>query len=223
MRVEQRIGRVDRIGASYKDIHISNYFYADTVEEQVYKGIAEDYGDFTNIVGDATPVLANVEKAIEHLALTEHVTPDDIACEVENIRDQVEDIKNRPVQNDDMGAPAEAGHVHEPPSLVGRVTPADLEQTLSLNGLTRRWLEPDAERSRVRRLVLPVSAQSRLSFTRMDGVVVAEDYLRPAGRNAAPVTFDRQTWDDSDDSHLVFLTYGSPELASLLPRPDDDN
>ena len=75
MRVEQRIGRVDRIGATYKDIRVSNYFYADTVEEQVYKGIAEDYGDFTNIVGDAAPVLANVEKAIEHLALAADTHP----------------------------------------------------------------------------------------------------------------------------------------------------
>ena len=78
MRVEQRIGRVDRIGASYKDIRISNYFYADTVEEQVYKGIAEDYGDFTDIVGDAAPVLANIEKAIERLALTGHATTTEI-------------------------------------------------------------------------------------------------------------------------------------------------
>jgi superfamily II DNA/RNA helicase len=69
MRVEQRIGRVDRIGASYKDITVTNYFYADTVEQRVYEGIAEDYGDFTDIVGDAAPVLANIEKAIEQLAL----------------------------------------------------------------------------------------------------------------------------------------------------------
>src|SRR5690606_2598973 len=85
MRVEQRIGRVDRIGASYKDIRISNYFYGDTVEEQVYKGIAEDYGDFTDIVGDAAPVLANIVKAIERLALTGHPTSSDIESEVDDI------------------------------------------------------------------------------------------------------------------------------------------
>src|SRR5690606_3345691 len=56
MRVEQRIGRVDRIGASYEHIQVTNYFYADTVEQRVYEGIAEDYGDFTDIVGDAAPV-----------------------------------------------------------------------------------------------------------------------------------------------------------------------
>lgn len=217
MRVEQRIGRVDRIGASYKDIRISNYFYADTVEEQVYKGIAEDYGDFTNIVGDAAPVLANVEKAIEHLALTGHVTADDIANEVENIRDQVEDIKNQPVQNNDMGAPADAAHVSEPPTLMGAVNPADLERSLASNGLTSRWLESDSERPKVYGLTLPPGHSWSLSFEAKDGVAMAQEYLRSSNAVALPVTFDRETWDESDDASLVFLTYGTPELAALLP------
>jgi superfamily II DNA or RNA helicase len=223
MRVEQRIGRVDRIGATYRDVRISNYFYADTVEEQVYKGIAEDYGDFTKIVGDAAPVLANVEKAIEHLALTGHVTPDDIATEVGNIRDQVRDIKSQPVQNDDIGTPAEARHVHEPPTLAGNVTPTDLEQALSSNGLTRHWLEPDGGHSQVYRLVLPTGESSRLSFNGADGVVAADDYLRFRNTSALPVTFDREIWDESDDANLVFLTFGSPELAALLPRRVEDD
>ncbi|MDZ5623332.1 SNF2-related protein [Nocardioides sp. HM23] len=220
MRVEQRIGRVDRIGASYRDINISNYFYADTVEEQVYRGIAEDYGDFTNIVGDAAPVLANVEKAIEHLALAGHVTPDDIASEVENIRGQVEDIKSQPVQAHDMGRPAEAGRVHEPPTLVGATTPADLERILLSNGLTKRWLEPDGGRPGVYRLALPVTASPTLSFI-PSGFQSAGDYLRATKASVLPVTFDRETWDKSDDAGLVFLTYGSPELESLLPRRED--
>ena len=32
MRVEQRIGRIDRIGQIYPDVWILNYFYQDTVE-----------------------------------------------------------------------------------------------------------------------------------------------------------------------------------------------
>jgi hypothetical protein len=222
MRVEQRIGRIDRIGASYQDIRISNYFYADTVEEQVYRGIAEDYGDFTNIVGDAAPVLATVEKVIENLALTGHVTQDEIANEVESIRSQVEDIKNQPIHNAEIGLPGESRPAQEPPSLVGQVTPTDIEQVLRSNGLTRPWLEPDQERARVYRLVLPAAGPSRLSFTQAHGIAVIEDYLRPVGGTAVSVTFHRQTWDDSDDSDLVFLTYGTPELTSLLPPPADD-
>ena len=222
MRVEQRIGRVDRIGASYKDIRISNYFYADTVEEQVYKGIAEDYGDFTDIVGDAAPVLANIEKAIERLALTGHATRAEVDSEVGQIRQQVEDIKSEPVNNDDIGGPADGGRIKEPPTLVGDTAPSDLEQVLTTNGLTRGAFEPDRTRPGVYCLKLPAENLSALSFSKDGGVHDIEEYFDPSLVAPLPVTFDRATWDESDDPALVFLTYGTPELAALLPATDSD-
>ena len=222
MRVEQRIGRVDRIGASYKDIRISNYFYADTVEEQVYKGIAEDYGDFTDIVGDAAPVLANIEKAIERLALTGHATTTEIDSEVGQIRQQVEDIKNEPVGNEDMGEPGGGGRIKQPPTLEGGTSLRDLERVLTANGLTSAAFEPDPSRPRVYWLKPPAEALSALSFQKDDGVRDIEEYFDPSPLASLPVTFDRATWDESDDVDLVFLTYGTPELAALLPA-DTDN
>ncbi len=222
MRVEQRIGRVDRIGAAYKNIRITNYFYADTVEEQVYKGIAEDYGDFTNIVGDAAPVLANVEKAIESLALAEHFTPGAVAAEVDAIRGQVEDAKNQPVQNDDMGASAGSDLVQEPPILVGDIKLSDLEATLTSNPLTAPLFTTDEGRARVYSLRASGGDGSRLSFMPADGVADASTYLADFGGAGLAVTFDRDAWDQSDDAALVFLTYGTPELAALLPRPHRD-
>lgn len=217
MRVEQRIGRVDRIGASYKDIRISNYFYADTVEEQVYKGIAEDYGDFTDIVGDAAPVLANVERAIERLALTSHATFSDIEAEVGGIRQQVEDINNEPVRNDDLGEAAGESRVKEPPQLIGATTPADLERLLTANGLSQACFAVDEKRPKVYIFKPPAERRSKTSFSALDGVSDIEEYFDPSPVEPLPVTFDRATWDESDDAGLVFLTYGTPELAALLP------
>lgn len=223
MRVEQRIGRIDRIGASYKDIRVSNYFYADTVEEQVYKGIAEDFGDFTNIVGDAAPVLANVEKAIEQLALAGHVTHDDLVNQVESIRDQIEDIRNQPVQSDDLGTPSMAGRINEPPRLVGSATLEILESVLSSNGLSKRRLQPDQNDPKIYRLALPDHGVSRLSFEGMQGVESPEHYLRLKNpTREVRATFDREAWDRSAEPDLVLLTYGTPELASLLPREEHD-
>jgi len=68
MRVEQRIGRVDRIGGQ-PTVDVSNYFYSDTVEEQVYKGIPEDFDWFVDIVGGAQPVLATIENAMSAAAM----------------------------------------------------------------------------------------------------------------------------------------------------------
>ena len=220
MRVEQRIGRVDRIGASYEDILVSNYFYEDTVEEQVYKGIAEDYGDFTDFVGDAAPVLASVEKTIERLALSEGLGQNDVAEAVKGIQEQVEDVKKEPVRNEDLGEGSEPQIREQPPELIGSTTLQDLERSLLANPLTRDSLEPYPEHPRIFRLKVPSGVLSGFSFNPNEGVRDIEDYFRPSPVAPRPVTFDRDTWDKSDHADLVFLTYGTPELEGLLPGID---
>ena len=63
MRIEQRIGRIDRIGG-HPDVHVVNMLIDGTVEERIYSGIKDDFGDFESIVGAAQPVLAQTEDAI---------------------------------------------------------------------------------------------------------------------------------------------------------------
>lgn len=225
MRVEQRVGRVDRIGARYRHIQVTNYFYANTVEEQVYKGIAEDYGDFTNIVGEAAPVLANVEKVIEQLALAGHATLDDVTREVEDLRKQAEALGDRVVQEADFGTPPEVvGTVHEPPRLVGELTLSMIEETVATNPLTSRLLTADEDRPGVYHLALPCIPPS-VSFENGSGATGPDDYLRLAEERlpTAAVTFDRVAWDASDDPELQFLTYGSPSLVTILPTPTADS
>ena len=68
MRVEQRIGRIDRIGG-HPSVHIVNMLVRGTVEERIYSGIRDDFADFESIVGAAQPVLAQTEEAIRAAAL----------------------------------------------------------------------------------------------------------------------------------------------------------
>jgi hypothetical protein len=216
MRVEQRIGRIDRIGATYERLQISNYFYKDTVEEQVYKGIKEDYDDFTNILGGAAPVLGTVEKVIEDLVLAANLSDEVIASEIAGIRTQIDDINNQPVSTDDLGTPDDDITIKTPPGLVGDITPSDLATKLTNNLLSSRWLTPDDGRPGIYSLSLPRD-DARVSFERSDGATSVECYLGQPSTASVPVTFDRDSWDTSSDSDLVFLTYGSPELGSLLP------
>jgi hypothetical protein len=67
MRVEQRIGRIDRIGG-HPDVFVVNLLIQGTVEERIYSGIKEDFGNFEGIVGAAQPVLAQTEEAIRTVA-----------------------------------------------------------------------------------------------------------------------------------------------------------
>ncbi|MFE3514119.1 DEAD/DEAH box helicase [Streptomyces sp. NPDC059166] len=216
MRVEQRIGRIDRIGATYEHLQISNYFYEDTVEEQVYRGIKEDYDDFTNILGGAAPVLGTVEKVIEDLVLAANLSDEVVAGEIAGIRTQIDNANNQPVSTGDLGTPDGDIAIKTPPDLTGDITPSDLATKLTNNPLSGRWLTPDGGRPGIYSLVLPRD-DARVSSGRSDGPTSVDCYLSQPSAASVPVTFDRDIWDTSGDSDLIFLTYGSPELGSLLP------
>ena len=69
MRVEQRIGRIDRIGQQYPEVWISNYFYRDTIEDQIYQRLADRIAWFEVVVGDLQPILAEVGEVTRRLAM----------------------------------------------------------------------------------------------------------------------------------------------------------
>lgn len=70
MRVEQRIGRVDRLGQQFDEIRIVNLHYADTIETQVYQALSSRIRLFETLVGGLQPILSSVSKRIAELALS---------------------------------------------------------------------------------------------------------------------------------------------------------
>jgi superfamily II DNA or RNA helicase len=70
MRVEQRIGRIDRIGQVHERVWIRHYFYEDTVEAKIYRALEDRIGWFEDIVGELQPILAQMGQAIQTAAMT---------------------------------------------------------------------------------------------------------------------------------------------------------
>jgi len=70
MRVEQRIGRIDRLGQVSEDIKIVNLHYDDTVETDVYLVLRERIGLFSQYVGRLQPILATLPRSIANAALS---------------------------------------------------------------------------------------------------------------------------------------------------------
>ena len=69
MRVEQRIGRIDRLGQSFSVIRIVNLHYQDTVETDVYLALRERINLFETFVGRLQPILAKLPSAFAQIAL----------------------------------------------------------------------------------------------------------------------------------------------------------
>ena len=69
MKVEQRIGRIDRIGQKYPVIRVVNLAYKDTVEADVYFSLGERINLFQGIVGKLQPILSRLPRAFEKVVL----------------------------------------------------------------------------------------------------------------------------------------------------------
>lgn len=69
MRIEQRIGRIDRLGQQFPEIRIVNLMYEDTVETDVYRALRSRIGLFTAVVGKLQPILASLPRRIADATL----------------------------------------------------------------------------------------------------------------------------------------------------------
>jgi hypothetical protein len=186
-RVEQRIGRIDRIGGR-PEVSIRNYFYKGTVEEQIYTGIAEDFDWFKDVVGPAQPVLGRVEDAIENIAMRMPGGERDLAvrAEIADIRAQIEEAKVRPVTIRDVGHPPNGdagGDLHPAIDL------ANLEEVL-----TR---------------AKPVAGCFR-PHPSINGA-----YILDVGGRRSIVTFRRGVLE-AHPGQVTLLTYGTDELREML-------
>ena len=64
MRVEQRIGRIDRLGQAHPVIRIVNLHYEGTIETDVYRALRSRIGLFESVVGRLQPILAQLPRTI---------------------------------------------------------------------------------------------------------------------------------------------------------------
>jgi hypothetical protein len=186
MRVEQRIGRVDRIGGRPR-VDIRNYFYVGTVEEQIYTGIADDVDWFEDIVGPAQPVLGQVEDVIEHIAMLMPNADRDqaVVAEIAKIRASIEEAKARAVSMDDIG---QVPNAEGPLEIRPAINLADLEEIFTRSASIAERFHPHPS---------------------INGA-----YLFDANGGMVPVTFRRSVLEGHPEVKL--MTYLTPEFDALM-------
>ena len=82
-KVEQRIGRIDRIGQELAEVLVVNLFLKDSVDDKVYRALRHRCGLFEHFVGAMQPVLARARRMLmgQEQPITENLV---------NLADQVE-------------------------------------------------------------------------------------------------------------------------------------
>ncbi len=100
MRVEQRIGRIDRIGQPSDVVEIVNYYYEGTIEADIYRALRQRIGIFEVVVGPLQPILSGLGERIE-TALIGGVSR---AKLIADLTDDVEQAQKNGVNLDDFAS-----------------------------------------------------------------------------------------------------------------------
>lgn len=186
MRVEQRIGRIDRIGQVYPEVWIRNFFIAETVEAVVYQRLSERISWFVEVVGALQPILQRVARAIEKAAMTPREERQSLLeREIASIRGQLE---TRTADAFDLDSWIDES-TKEVRTSTSPLDLSDLEKVLMSSALTAN------------------------RFRRHETIPGA--FYFTSGPDTHVVTFSPSVFDEHPYS-VRFMTWGEPLLEDLL-------
>ncbi|MBS0382027.1 MAG: helicase, partial [Proteobacteria bacterium] len=111
MRVEQRIGRIDRLGQRFPEIRILNLHYEDSIEADVYHALGSRIDLFQSVVGRLQPILSTLPSLIASRVLAggargdanRHQVAEDVAREIDAAEEQNFDLDA--IIEDDLALP----------------------------------------------------------------------------------------------------------------------
>lgn len=83
MKIEQRIGRIDRFGQKAEKVRIYNFVTENTVEERVFYRCFERLGIFNSTIGDLEEVLGELESSLEEIAFDLNLSPEQQAAKAQ--------------------------------------------------------------------------------------------------------------------------------------------
>jgi len=71
MKLEQRIGRIDRIGQKSKKVYIYNFYIEGTIETDIMFALDKRIHLFEESIGQLEPIIGTIEKDIKNIIFTE--------------------------------------------------------------------------------------------------------------------------------------------------------
>jgi SNF2 family DNA or RNA helicase len=151
MRVEQRIGRIDRIGQTHDSMQIINLHLDGTVEADVYRALKGRIAMFEQVVGKLQPILAKASSSISQATLVSRdqrekaraaavaavqqepeikgLDLDDVLQDLEAIRDVVNTLQPPPLSLADLEAILDRSELLPPGCSATRIGKCDFKWT----------------------------------------------------------------------------------------------
>ena len=218
MKIEQRIGRIDRFGQKSDKVQIYNFITPGTVEERIYFRCFERLGIFRNTVGDHEEILGQLQKKLDQIAYDPTLSPDqaeELALQTsDNALRQAEE-QRRLEENSEALLGLEQSFTEEVDSLIeaGRfVSPDDLAHMIKLyveqnnigGGLNTISHNPVYHQMRLNENARAAVLRQVNALDQYDRTTVDFKRWLSGSESRLKLTFDRQTALEERD--LPFIT-----------------
>lgn len=231
MVVEQRIGRLDRIGQKSKVIHIVNLVTEDTVEDRILMKLFNRIGVFEDTIGEIDPILGRTIEKLAEEALQSRLGEDEVEERVEQAARAFlnQDEEARKLQSDaDALMAADQAFLDEIDTMIGQrrvPTPDELFEFVH-DHLLRRYPGaefPEQTLSGVAEISIPTGASSALRDIGYGGDILRA--MRKIEGGPFLATFDQDAAMDHARAELiharhplVMLAYHDRKRAGLQGR-----
>ena len=210
MRVEQRIGRIDRTGQRSPKVLIYNLITPDTVDADIYDRCLRRIGVFDNAIGASEEILGEMARQIRSIAEDIHLSTSERRAKL----DQIMDNEIRVIQEEEV---LEQRQIE----LFGVRLPAD-QLKKEVEEASSYWLTSDAIRNLVATYLAEVTGGSTTSLPRRRGVTrirvsregrshLLADY-RKRPRAGSPMHRTWERWLKGDDP-FIGVTFDADTAA----------
>jgi hypothetical protein len=97
-RIEQRIGRIDRIGQKAPKILIWNFIYSETIDERIYTRLLQRLDVFRQALGSLEAILGEEIHKLTYELLSHKLTPEQENEQIEQARLVIENVNRLQIQ-----------------------------------------------------------------------------------------------------------------------------
>ncbi len=205
MKLEQRIGRLDRFGQK-RDVDIYNFYIADTVETNVLLALADRIQLFEQTIGGLEPILGEVTKSIRDIVFTENKASSYTKIREfnEEMNKKIEEVKDIELKMADFLLDRRSFQMNK----VGELLACHIEVT---NDQVLRFFE-EFSRLYFKNNIIRKEADGSLIFSIPEPALV--DFPNLKGKRTFFGTFDLELAKRREE--LEFLALGHPLLTDAL-------